>query len=442
MTTPLEVWYAIPSANAANCAEVLPEWRARGYKIALLQDRDKRFDACADLIVAPFETYPGYGKAINYLIREVVPAGAPIVVTGGDDMFPDMAHTAQELAAQFIARFPDTFGVMQPMGDRYGNTVNICGSPWIGRAFARRIYGGRGAYCRAYFQLYEDQELHDVADGLGVLWKRPDLAQFHKHWQRESASAEAPVYLRESLKRENESKNLYESRRSAGFPGHEPLRAPIIEAKLPARRNPVALSILVPSLPSRFEKLLKPLLAKLQQQTAHRADVEVLTFSDNKMRSVGLKRDALVQMARGEFCAFVDDDDDVSSDYVESIVACIAANPHADVVTFKQISRINDGNPYVVDFGLHHENEPAEQDGAGRWKDIKRRPYHVCAFRTELAKRQRFPDASYGEDWHWAKRVLMDVRAEAKIDKVLHYYFYRDTVTEAALVFPTAVSAA
>lgn len=442
MMNPIEVWYAIPSANAANCAEVLPSWRERGYKIAVLQDKDKRFDVAADIVAAPFDRYPGYGKAINHLIRNVVPRTAPIIVTGGDDMFPDLVFTAQEIAAQFMQRFPDTFGVMQPMGDKYGNTVNICGSPWIGREFARRAYLGRGPYCREYFQLYEDQELHDVAERLGVLWKRPDLSHYHKHWQRGDQNAEAPVYLRASLAREAESKALFEAREKAEFPGHTPLRRTAGAPVVIQRRNPIKLSILVPSIPSRIKGHLLPLLDKLRDQTEGRSDVEVLTFCDNKKRSVGLKRDGLVKLARGAFCAFVDDDDDISPDYVSELCEAIARNPDADVITFKQVSRINDDNPYIVDFSLAHENEPARRDASGCWVDIKRRPYHICAWRTELARHYDFPDASYGEDWHWAKRVALDCLREVKIDRVLHYYFYRDDTTEAALVFPTATAAA
>lgn len=435
-----EVWLAIPSANPDNCAAVLPEWRARGYRVALLQDKQRRFDALADIIVAPFDQYPGYGRSINYLIREVVPTHAPIIVTGGDDMYPDMAHTASEIARQFLARFPDTFGVMQPVGDAFGNTANICGSPWIGREFAKRAYAGLGPYCRDYFQLYEDQELHDVAQSLGVLWKRPDLCHFHRHWRRARPSADAPDYLARSLAKEERSRLLYELRRDRNFPGHEPLPASSIPTGL-ARPNPVKLSILVPSLPSRFDSHLRTLLDKLNRQTDGRDDVEVLVLTDNKMRSVGLKRDALVKSARGEFCAFVDDDDNVSDDYVSSIIDCIRANPDADVITFNQVSQVNDGNPYTVRFGLGNPHEEAGTDDSGRWRDIRRPPYHVCAWRTELARRHDFADASYGEDRHWAMRAARDARASAHIDKVLHYYFYRDSVTEAAHTYPETAPA-
>lgn len=221
-----EVWYAIPSASAANCARTLPEWRERGYKIALLQDADNRFEAEADVIVAPFERYRGYGASINHLIRAVVPKEAPIVVTGGDDMYPEMSRTAGEIAQEFLKRFPDTFGVMQPTGDAYASTREICGSPWIGRAFAERAYGGRGPYCEEYFQLFEDQELHDVASRLGVLWMRRDLMHFHHHWRRARGDdAAPPAYLEASLRRESESRAIYERRRAAGFPGSAALPA-------------------------------------------------------------------------------------------------------------------------------------------------------------------------------------------------------------------------
>lgn len=236
--SPIEVWYAIPSASAENCARTLPEWRARGYRIALLQDPGNRFEADADVIVAPFDSYRGYGASINHLIRKVIPTAAPIVVTGGDDMYPEMGRTAAEIAEEFLQRFPDTFGVMQPTGDDYANTANVCGSPWIGREFARRVYGGNGPYCEEYFQLYEDQELHDVAQRLGVLWKRPDLMHFHRHWRRErGAGSPIPDYQQKVLSREQESRSIYERRASAGFPGHLPRELPKARASEQAARG-------------------------------------------------------------------------------------------------------------------------------------------------------------------------------------------------------------
>lgn len=193
------------------------------------------------------------------------------------------------------------------------------------------------------------------------------------------------------------------------------------------------LSILIPSIPSRIERFLLPLLKRLETQ-ADGKSVEILTFIDNKKRSVGLKRDSLVQIARGDYLAFVDDDDEVTDDYVASIVEAINTVDGVDVVTFKQWVTINDGNQFTVDFSIQNQNEEAKVI-EGVWQDIKRQPFHICVWRSELAKKHRFTDASYGEDWHWAKRVIEDVGSEAKIDKHLHYYRYSDAVTEAALDF-------
>ena len=64
------------------------------------------------------------------------------------------------------------------------------------------------------------------------------------------------------------------------------------------------LSILIPSIPSRFDKLIatyEHLLILCEGK-----DIEVLAFTDNKKRTIGQKRDALVQMSNGKYVMFVD----------------------------------------------------------------------------------------------------------------------------------------
>ena len=71
----------------------------------------------------------------------------------------------------------------------------------------------------------------------------------------------------------------------------------------------IKLSILIPSIPSRFRRFQK-LFEKINAQATN--EVEILGLFDNKKRSIGHKRDALVQMSKGEYVCFCDDDDDVS----------------------------------------------------------------------------------------------------------------------------------
>ena len=182
------------------------------------------------------------------------------------------------------------------------------------------------------------------------------------------------------------------------------------------------LSILVPSIPSRFDKFQR-IFTKLQLQAEGR-NVEILGLFDNKKRSIGLKRDALVQASKGRYVAFVDDDDNISPDYILKILQAIQTDP--DVVTFKQ-NCIIDGEQCLVDFDLNHtENEPFTPG-----KTIKRLPFHVCAFRGDIARKYHFPDKMYGEDWEWCAKVLQDVKTQHKIDEVIHIYIFDSQVTEA-----------
>lgn len=186
------------------------------------------------------------------------------------------------------------------------------------------------------------------------------------------------------------------------------------------------LSILIPSIPSRWERSQK-LYTKILNMCEGK-DIEVLLFMDNKKRTVGGKRDALVQMSRGKYFMFVDDDDDLVS--VDEIYQ--ATFQDVDVITFKQQCLGIDANktPFVVTFGLGNENEMGKGPAYGIYLDCKRPPYHVCAW-NEKFKVHRFPDISYGEDWEWVQKCLPDAKTEVFIDKILHKYDFDLNVSEA-----------
>lgn len=239
----MSVWYCIPSARPPEEAEpVLKLWRERGYSIALWRDH----------FSVPIYCYPGYAAAVNALIRSVL-HGVPDAewfVTGGDDIEPDANHSAEEIARECLHHFSmafgqrhprfaiidadrtGTFGVMQPTGDRWGDrqgpyVERVCSSPWMGREFCRRIYGGNGPLFEGYYHMGEDEELQAVATKLGVLWQRPDLIHFHRHWGRtENPSRnDMPKFLERANSPEEWAayKKLFAERQAAGFPGHEPL---------------------------------------------------------------------------------------------------------------------------------------------------------------------------------------------------------------------------
>ena len=188
------------------------------------------------------------------------------------------------------------------------------------------------------------------------------------------------------------------------------------------------LSILIPATPRRVLTHLQPLVQKLEDQISRNErpqDFEVLAFLDNRRRTIGEKRDALVQMSRGKFVAFCDDDDDVSENYIERLGAVIrSCNENTSVITFDQRVIVN-GVEARCSFSLSHPNEPFKPPF------FKRNAWHVCAWRGDMARRVRFPASNYGEDWAWAKHLIMDALGEIHINAVLHTYRYDEWVSEA-----------
>ncbi len=260
----MSVWLTIPSARPVEeVVPVLKLWRERGYQIALWRDDGLRGDLMpwVDHLNSSFE-YPGYAQSVNALINNIISldANADWFVCAGDDTEPDPDHSAEEIAQECANHFgrllppkltrpivdrcqidpqSRTFGVMQPTGDRWHEGVGgfsnapidrVAGSPWIGREFARRMYGGKGPYWPEYQHMFVDEELQNVAEKYGVFWQRSDLTQRHNHWGRGATDkavieAKIPAHLVKwnTPAHWRESKALFESRKAKNFPGVEPI---------------------------------------------------------------------------------------------------------------------------------------------------------------------------------------------------------------------------
>lgn len=180
--------------------------------------------------------------------------------------------------------------------------------------------------------------------------------------------------------------------------------------------NPL-LSILIPTVPERAAKFYD--LMRLLQWQAEGLPVEILSFCDNKTRSIGRKRNALLQMANGKYVAFVDDDDDVSEDYV--VTLCDMAKVDVDVLTFRQLAQWNDATS-TIEFRINHPIAAVFRSGC----TTKRFPWPCCAWRRELAQECVFTDKDFGEDLDWVLQANELVKTEAYNPKVLHYYTHKD----------------
>lgn len=196
------------------------------------------------------------------------------------------------------------------------------------------------------------------------------------------------------------------------------------------------LSILIPTLSSRAG-MLGPLLQKLERQIKSLGpvpEVEVLIFEDNKEHSVGAKRNRLLGEAAGDFVVFVDDDDELSDDYVFQIYTAILDHPNIDCLGMRGIITSNGVNPRQVVYSLHNEGL-YESEGI-----YFRPPCHLTPIRRQIAQKYRYPDKNFGEDSEWALAMLKDkaLRSEFFIDKVLYHYRYNQQTSETAQGRPIA----
>ena len=188
----------------------------------------------------------------------------------------------------------------------------------------------------------------------------------------------------------------------------------------------IKLSVLINTIDERHEDMVNLYHDLIIQVGDY--PVEILVLMDNKKRTIGEKRTSLLQVAKGEYVTTVDDDDDISDDYIDELMKAIESG--SDVITFKQQASIDD-ETFTVTFGMNNENEQLTRGFNDKFVDIKRKPFHVCAWKRELVKDIIFPSANYSEDWAWCEEALLRVQTETHIDKVLHYYKFSTTGTRA-----------
>lgn len=193
------------------------------------------------------------------------------------------------------------------------------------------------------------------------------------------------------------------------------------------------LSILIPSIPKRSDLLVRMYtgvhsqIMQLWRLHPMLGDAQMVIDTSesfiNGGLSIGKKRESLVRRATGKYLCFLDDDEDIAPNYIETLMRLCQHN--RDVVTFRNLTK-TDTYWTIIDMSLGNNNEEATPD-----RIVKRAPWHICPVKSEYAKLYDFEDSNYSEDWTWMEKVLKHCNTEAHTDQILHQYNHSKAHSEA-----------
>ena len=341
-------------------------------------------------------------EAVNADLANVY--GWDILLLASDDMIPVEDGYDEIIRNDMWFYHRNMDGVLWYNDGGQNNINTLC---ILGRKYYDRF---SYIYNPEYISLWCDNEFTDVSIFLGKVHKSEKIIIEHAHPAYQKAGFDELYIRNESFF--NIDKEVYIKRQKNNFG---------LGDILPY------LSILTPSVPSRVNGSLTKLIEKIEKQIQDNnldKRVEHLILIDNKIRTVGRKRDNLIQSAIGQFVAFVDDDDDISDDYVKELTNAIKAKPDVDVITFKQSCFIENYPRSVVLFGLQHDNESYVPGTI-----FKRKPFHVCAWNRNLAQQYRVPSNNICEDAGWVSQMWDKAKTEHFIDKILHAYIHSEAQT-------------
>lgn len=174
----------------------------------------------------------------------------------------------------------------------------------------------------------------------------------------------------------------------------------------------INLSILIATMPSRKESFHK-LINDLGLQTCNVLNVEILS-DDSIDINIGQKRNLLLSRAKGEYIVFIDDDDEVSSDYIALILN--AAKFKSDCIGINGIITTNGKNKMQWYISKSYK----------KWFTSKgiyyRTPNHISPVKRELAMLAGFPDISHAEDFTYSMRLLPYLKTETIIKQPIYHY--------------------
>lgn len=181
----------------------------------------------------------------------------------------------------------------------------------------------------------------------------------------------------------------------------------------------LTLSILICAVETEERKInLKKLVAELHRQISKNYAeemVEIIIDSDNMQKSVGQKRNDLIEKAQGEFICFIDDDDFVDENYLSSILYHL--NSGVDILLIG-IKHIQDGviKTKIIP-SLYIDNMNTGE------AVMKTNHFHLCPHKKSIAKNVLFEGLNFAEDMVYSQKMVKHINSYYLISEPIYIYF-------------------
>lgn len=177
-------------------------------------------------------------------------------------------------------------------------------------------------------------------------------------------------------------------------------------------------SIMIPTLVERmvtFDHLMESIKEK-HSRICPDLKIEYCIARDNREKSIGNKRQALLQGAKGKYVSFVDDDDSLTDAYFEDALACIQGR--------YEVCRLRG---QMAQYTFTHSIENTLTSPMAHGQVFLRPPNHLNVMLGEVAKIVPFGDAVRGEDLDWTISLakLGFFNKEYRSDESRIHYIYQ-----------------
>lgn len=314
-----------------------------------------------------------------------------IVVLVSDDMVPQVSGYDDILRNHMLANFADTHGILWVNDGTQGrnlNTISIMG---------RKMYESFGyIYHPTYKSLFCDTEFTDLCTG---------------------PLASKCVYIPYVLIKHEHPGTGFPERGDALYARNQTYWSQDMYTYISRKTYEYDWSILIATIVGREVKLQRLLttMNELKARICPDLRIEICTSLDNREKTIGTKRQELLQGAKGKYFSFVDDDDLVTDAYFEDALATIKGNFHTCRLRGQM-------NQYTFTHSIENTLDMPMCIG-----DVFiRPPNHLNVTMTDIGRVIPFKNARQGEDLDWAIRLAMTgwLKNEYQSDPSRIHYIY------------------